>query len=153
MQITRIALQNFKCFKNVDVSLSRITLLTGGNSSGKSSLLYGILAPFQSNEFPFYLSPNGKYVNMGDFEEMSFKNDIKSKIGIDLSEYLLNRIRLAIVKDEIQSSDVSIYYFENSLDGSLTHQIEFTKDGQIKNAPKGFFDTYMIDTMDIALHA
>ena len=70
------------------------------------------------------------------------------------SEYLLNRMRLLIVKEEIQPEDVAVYYFENSIkNGSIAHRIEFTKDGQILNAPKGFFETYMIDTMDIALNA
>ena len=70
------------------------------------------------------------------------------------SEYLLNRMRLLIVQGEIQPEDVAVYYFENSIkNGSVAHRIEFTKQGQILNAPKGFFDTYMIDTMDIALNA
>jgi predicted ATPase len=69
------------------------------------------------------------------------------------SEYLLNRIRLAIVKEEIAPSDISVYFFENSQEGTITHEIEFTKDGQIKNAPQGFFDTYMMDVMNIALYA
>lgn len=402
MPIHRIALKNFKCFKETDVELSRITVLTGENSSGKSSLIYGILAPFQSKDFPLYLSPNGKYVNMGDFRNISFRNlksnkieiiaglynsevgyDFRSvwvsdsndmlkveyltagitypyngesdqieieaisdhnyivkvydskdntqknyqlekvsniidileyqlielisfsstfdkdymnfispfrlapertyyrkakaeeKVGIngegyidqilewehqkapqfkklisilkklelirslktqqlkggrfevnvrtkskgvwasladvgfgisqflpvivaDLqlsdkstlllaqpeihlhpsvqasladyfvnqiretgkqyiiethSEYLLNRLRLDIVKGILAPDDISVYYFEPSPDGSITYRIEFTKDGQIRNAPKGFFDTYMIDTMDIALYA
>jgi predicted ATPase len=407
MRIERLALKNFKCFKEVDVSFSRITLLTGENSSGKSSLIYGILAPIQSinshsNSFPLYLSLNGNYVNMGGGEDISFNHNTNNKLGIYLniltdfetfifdtnwgfetknrypvinhlkmssrleqieltkdvsndyiatlnirnggitnsanlrtnnidditkefhgghpivdsffdslhnsldeefnfissfrlhpdrtyylsksnnkvdkfgsgyidqildwhdrqsdklndlvsllksvnilhdirthkllggrfeikvkvkskskwesladvgfgisqflpiivadlqlwdnstlimsqpeihlhpsvqanlgdylvkqvkeknknyivethSEYLLNRMRLLIVKGEIQPEDVAIYYFENSIkDGSITHRIEFTKDGQILNAPKGFFETYMIDTMDIALNA
>jgi len=69
------------------------------------------------------------------------------------SEYLLNRFRLDIVKGKLDPADISVYYFEPSPKGSITYRIEFTKDGQIKNAPKGFFDTYMIDTMDIALYA
>jgi len=406
MQIHRLALKNFKCFKEVDVSFSKITLLTGENSSGKSSLIYGILAPLQSvssdgNSFPLYLSLNGNYVSMGGFEEVSFNHSLKNNLGIDLnftfggrtyefktswcfdlirnsprlsylknrspfiktvvrqkedlsyvvniehndselepldihdfnaqsidnfnrniydyfieisdnlynelindfnfissfrlqpdrtyyqsllnrtvdkfgggyidqilewndkqseelfelvyilkdlkilhdvkphrlsggrfeikvkvksrskwesladvgfgisqflpiivadlqlfddstliisqpeihlhpsvqanlgnylakqvnkrnknyivethSEYLLNRMRLLIVKGEIQTEDVAVYYFENSIkEGSIAHRIEFTKDGQILNAPKGFFETYMIDTMDIALNA
>jgi len=406
MQIHRLALKNFKCFKEVDVSFSKITLLTGENSSGKSSLIYGILAPLQSvssdgNSFPLYLSLNGNYVSMGGFEEVSFNHSLKNDLGIDLnftfggrtyefktswcfdlirnsprlsylknrspfiktvvrqkedlsyvvniehndselepldihdfnaqsidnfnrniydyfieisdnlynelindfnfissfrlqpdrtyyqsllnrtvdkfgggyidqilewndkqseelfelvyilkdlkilhdvkphrlsggrfeikvkvksrskwesladvgfgisqflpiivadlqlfddstliisqpeihlhpsvqanlgnylakqvnkrnknyivethSEYLLNRMRLLIVKGEIQTEDVAVYYFENSIkEGSIAHRIEFTKDGQILNAPKGFFETYMIDTMDIALNA
>ncbi len=407
MQIHRLALKNFKCFKEVDVSFSKITLLTGENSSGKSSLIYGILTPiqsvnFHSTSFPLYLSLNGSYVSMGGFTNVSFDHNLKHLIGIELmiskynsnsisevittswyfdphskspklnylkrlrtndslnqieikqkedlsyifnssqrylmpdvvdleiqdiddledhflgimddlysifilnfdfnfissfrlqpdrtyyqsltknkvdkfgggyidqildwndnqseelldlalilknlkilydikphrlsggrfeikvkvksrskwesladvgfgisqflpiivadlqlsdnstlimsqpeihlhpsvqanlgdylvkqvkernknyivethSEYLLNRIRLLIVKGEIQPEDVAVYYFENSIkDGSIAHRLEFTKNGQILNAPKGFFETYMIDTMDIALNA
>ncbi len=400
MPIHRISLKNFKCFKETDVELSRITVLTGENSSGKSSLIYGILAPLQSKDFPLYLSPNGKYVNMGDFRDISFKNSKDREIEIDIvasysdwminnfqtiwnynssnnmpelkflkividgkmvreedknhcevsitsdhkykvfymdepvknleldelrdkfkrdrkrsclfihnfeefginfispfrlapertyyqkvkadekigvngegyidqileweqqkapefkqiisilkklklihslktqqlkggrfevnvktkykgvwasladvgfgisqflpviaadlqlandstlilaqpeihlhpsiqasladyfvnqiketkkqyiiethSEYLLNRFRLDIVKGKLDPADISVYYFEPSPDGSITYRIEFTKDGRIKNAPKGFFDTYMIDAMDIALYA
>ncbi|OQX04249.1 MAG: hypothetical protein BWK80_54005 [Desulfobacteraceae bacterium IS3] len=392
MRINSVSLKNFKCFRETEVHLSRITLLTGENSSGKSSLLYGLLAPFQSEGFPFYLSPNGQYVNIGDFREMSFNHLKENKIEINISvtdylndekkyhtvwgidsmnrmpklnyfkftqsiteteiaaddtgyrelskinnekyidrhiekldkvhdeergshllietgdsdlinfigpfrlepertyyqkakagekvgragegyidqileweiqksdkmkklrdilkklkllntlkvrtlpggrfelsvkvrskgnwaalsdvgfgisqflpvivadlqlsddsilvlaqpeihlhpnaqaaladyfvqqvketqkqyviethsEYLLNRIRLAIVKGKIDPSWVSLYYFENSVDGSMTYPIELMTDGQIRNAPQGFFDTYMMDTMNIALYA
>lgn len=85
MYVTKLSLSNFKCFEKVDAPLSKITLLTGSNSSGKSSFLYGLLGPLQSNMFPFYLSPNGKYVNMGDYKEMVFKNLIGRRIGIDIS--------------------------------------------------------------------
>ena len=82
MPINSISLKNFKCFKELDIELSKITLLTGANSSGKSSLIYGLLAILQTEQFPFYLSPNGKYVNMGSFEEISFKHNRKANIEI-----------------------------------------------------------------------
>ena len=89
MQIHRLALKNFKCFKEVDVSFSKITLLTGENSSGKSSLIYGITAPLQSvnpynNSCPLHLSLNGIYVNMGGFEEVSFNHNLNNQIEIKL---------------------------------------------------------------------
>lgn len=369
MLINRLILKNFKCFQEADVTFSKITLLTGENSSGKTSLLYGILAPLQSKDFPFYLSPNGQYVNMGDFEEMSFNHLKDNEIDIEIfiagkiykaykkiqfkttwvidnvpnrlptlnslniivdevklsitkkdaslvfeafrrqaddyffnfvssfrlspqrtyyqqtkvdkvgsdgqnyldqiltwettkspelkeltkilkdlklldslkiqrlkggrfeprvkvknrgkwasltdvgfgisqflpiivadlqmpktsclllaqpeihlhpsvqasladyfvkqvshtdkqyviethSEYLLNRMRLHIVTGQIKPADVAVYYFENSVaTGTVIYPIEFTTDGQIKGAPPGFFDTYMMDVMDIAIHA
>jgi predicted ATPase len=89
MRIHRLALKNFKCFKEVDVSFSKITLLTGENSSGKSSLIYGILVPIQSissygNSFPLYLSLNKNYANLGGFEDVSFNHNLSNKLGIDL---------------------------------------------------------------------
>ena len=92
--------------------------------------------------------------NLSDYLVKQVNEKNKNYIVETHSEYLLNRMRLLIVKGEIQPEDVAVYYFENSIkDGSIAHRIEFTKDGQILNAPKGFFETYMIDTMDIALNA
>ena len=85
MYVTRIATKKFKCFTSIDVELPKLTLLTGANSSGKSSFLCALLLPFQSVGFPFYLSPNGKYINMGDFIEMAHCNRKKEIIGLDLT--------------------------------------------------------------------
>ncbi|MEJ2647821.1 MAG: DUF3696 domain-containing protein [Sedimentisphaerales bacterium] len=85
MFITKLSLRNFRSFEQADISLSKITLITGRNSSGKSSLLYGMLAPLQSEAFPFNLAANGKYVNMGDYREMVFRNDRKRRIGIEIT--------------------------------------------------------------------
>lgn len=84
MKIEKLYLENFKCFSKADIDFGKITLLTGANSSGKSSILYAILGAIQSNEFPLQFSPNGKYVNMGDYEQMVFRNDESKNIRIDL---------------------------------------------------------------------
>ncbi len=94
MYIARIAAKQFKCFKSVDVELPKLTLLTGANSSGKSSLLYALLLPFQSLGFPFYLSPNGKYVNMGDFAEMAHCNQRRGIIEFDYTLQADKEIRV-----------------------------------------------------------
>jgi len=91
--------------------------------------------------------------SLADYFVNQIKETGKQYIIETHSEYLLNRFRLDIVKGKLDPADISVYYFEPSPDGSITYRIEFTKDGQIKNAPKGFFDTYMIDAMDIALYA
>jgi len=67
------------------------------------------------------------------------------------SEYILNRLRASIVKGIISPSSVRVYYFDNQSGEPEIHQVHFTKSGKILNAPKGFFETYMIDVMDIAL--
>lgn len=95
MLIQNLSLKNFKCFEEVDVEFAPITLLTGANSSGKSSLIYSLLAVLQTEQFPFYLSPNGKYVNLGSFEEMVYKKEIDKKIEIGISPFLeIYRFRL-----------------------------------------------------------
>ncbi|MCD8451433.1 AAA family ATPase [Tenacibaculum dicentrarchi] len=77
--IKKINIENFKCYEKIEFDTSKITLLTGANSSGKSSLLYSILGAIQSREFPFQFSPNGKYIKMGDFEEIVHNHD-KTKL-------------------------------------------------------------------------
>ena len=88
MRINKISIENFKCLKSVDIETGKLTLLTGANSSGKSSILYGILGPLQSGEFPFQFSPNGKYVNMGNFQEMSYRHVRENivKIGMEITD-------------------------------------------------------------------
>ena len=62
MDVRKIRLRNFKCFQNVEIDCAKITLLTGANSSGKSSLLDSLLGAVQSARFPLFYSPNGDYV-------------------------------------------------------------------------------------------
>ncbi|WP_113661469.1 DUF3696 domain-containing protein [Pedobacter nanyangensis] len=83
MNIEKIRVRNFKCYDELEVQLSKITLLTGANSSGKSSFLYSILSAVQSREFPFQFSPNGKYVNMGDFTEIVHSHKRENVITLE----------------------------------------------------------------------
>jgi predicted ATPase len=86
MRLTQLNIENFKCFgKEQVIDIGRLTLLTGANNSGKSSLMYSILGAIQSGEFPYQFSTNGKYVNMGDFGEISFGHNEKNKIKIGFS--------------------------------------------------------------------
>lgn len=81
--LKNIALQNFKCFEEMpELELGKITLLTGANSTGKSSLIYGILGVLQSARYPLVFSVNGRYVEMGNFLEMVNNHDGDKKIVI-----------------------------------------------------------------------
>lgn len=76
MELQKVIIENFKCFQSkTEIEFGKLTLLTGANSSGKSSIIYSILGAIQSGEFPFQFSTNGKYVNMGDFNEIVFGHD------------------------------------------------------------------------------
>ena len=85
MKIEQLTLENFKCFKTEKTfDFSKLTILTGANSSGKSSVIYGILGALQSENFPYTYSTNGKFVNLGDFREIVYKNNRNSTITINL---------------------------------------------------------------------
>lgn len=69
-----LEMKNFKIFKTTGkIQTAPITLLSGQNSSGKSSLLQSILAIKQTIESPYTDEPlilNGAYVSLGEFEDI-----------------------------------------------------------------------------------
>lgn len=89
----------------------------------------------------------------GDYLVNQISVNDKSYIIETHSEYIINRIRLAITKGEIDENDVSVFYLENDGVVSKNYEIYLKKNGQIDNAPDGFFETYMMDVMEIALNA
>lgn len=79
-------LTNFKCFEETqNLEFGKLTLLTGANSTGKSSLMYGILGVLQSKNFPLEMAPNGGYVQMGNFLEMAFRHDSHRAVGVSFT--------------------------------------------------------------------
>ena len=58
-----------------------------------------------------------------------------------------------MVKGELRPDQIRVLYFENNGVKSPTHEVEFATDGSVKGAPQGFFDTYGIDVMNIAMEA
>ena len=90
MKIDSLTIENFKCFKaEKTFDFGRITILTGANSSGKSSVMYAILMALQSENFPKKLSINGEYVDLGDFKQIANQHDASKiiKIGYRFDKY------------------------------------------------------------------
>jgi predicted ATPase len=88
MKVQKISFENYKCFDKVNISFGKLTLLTGQNSSGKSSIISGLLAPIQSDKFPYIFSINGKYLNMGSFIEIANSHNFKKtlKLGYEIND-------------------------------------------------------------------
>ena len=83
--LSSVRYRDFKRYKNVGLDLSTpITVLVGPNSSGKSSLLKGLLAFKQTYEDPFdhagFMS-HGQYVDIGLFNEYVRDHDSKETIS------------------------------------------------------------------------
>lgn len=72
-------LTNFKSIYNADIELAPLTVLTGTNSSGKSSFIQSILLIAQTMQNRFYdrsLVLNGNLVDLGQFDDIkSIRND------------------------------------------------------------------------------
>jgi AAA15 family ATPase/GTPase len=86
MNINRVKVENFKSLVNIDLELKNLTIITGVNSSGKSSFIQSLLL-FKENDNNILLdyimtkntklnnnvkiekrklSFNGEYLNIGD---------------------------------------------------------------------------------------
>ena len=91
--------------------------------------------------------------NLGDYFTTQVKSAHKNYVIETHSECLMNRLRLKIVKGELQPEDVRVYYLNQENNKSVVHEIKFLKDGRIVGAPEDFFETYMVDVMNIAMEA
>ena len=73
-------LSNFKSIKNADIELAPLTILTGTNSSGKSSLIQSILLIAQTLRNPIRsrkLVLNGQLTKMGLLKDIqAYDNDV-----------------------------------------------------------------------------
>ena len=65
--IRRLTINNLKSIKNLEMECSNINLLIGTNSSGKSSIIQGLLFFGQNIENAVGL--NGSFVSLGSLEE------------------------------------------------------------------------------------
>jgi len=76
MQIKNISILNFKSLKKIDIKLNNLTLITGVNSSGKSSFIQAILL-FKQNQEKFYAKRGSKIININDkYVNLGKKGDI-----------------------------------------------------------------------------
>ncbi|MFW6130824.1 MAG: AAA family ATPase [Atribacterota bacterium] len=124
MEIKQLKLKNFRCLKKSEIDFGKITLLTGPNNSGKSSIIASLLGALQTKDFPFYYSLNGKYVELGDFKEVIFNHDEDLDITLDFlindrnKEYHFNTTWMKDSKNnmvKIKSLKIKCKYFTISL--------------------------------------
>ena len=88
--INRIHLVNFKAFRDQVVEIAPLTLLSGLNGSGKSSLLQSLLLLRQSWDIGYLakdqVALNGRYVSLGTFRDALFESaSDEGRIQITLS--------------------------------------------------------------------
>lgn len=86
--IESVRLRNFKCFADASVPLGALTLLTGLNGAGKSSVLQGLLLLRQSSQQGLLglgrLALNGDLVQLGTAQDALYGYAEKPEIGFDL---------------------------------------------------------------------
>lgn len=91
--------------------------------------------------------------NLGDYFVQQINNSNKNYVVETHSEYLLNRLRLEIAKGTLNADDIRVYYINLEEGKTKMHHVKFCKNGQIEGAPEDFFETYMMDVMNLAMTA
>ncbi len=107
--ITQIGLDNFKCFTQLKLDLGKITLLTGKNSSGKSSILQSLAILNQTiiaNEWSKSILLNGMNVSLGSARDVINQSLYGEKNKLKISIETDGDIELAW---ELQAKDVDVY--------------------------------------------
>ena len=89
--LTGLGLRNFKAFGDEmqEAPLSKITLIYGPNSGGKSSIIQALLLLKQSlrNNYAYrerLLVPRGEYTDLGSFQSLMHGHDLDRELGISV---------------------------------------------------------------------
>lgn len=96
--ISKIVIDNFKCFDTVQIELKNLNILCGTNSSGKSSVIQSLL--LIDNCLSEEASLNSNWLNLGYFEEI--RNFIIRRDNINITiEQQGNKYNLCINESTI----------------------------------------------------
>lgn len=66
--LKKIAISNFKSFSHQEINFNKLTILSGLNSSGKSTIINSVLLPLQIDTAGDKLFLNGVFFNLGVFK-------------------------------------------------------------------------------------
>lgn len=84
-----LKINNFRSYKNETFNFSRINILIGENSSGKSSLFKFLLALKQtfsdSKSRDYNLALNGDYADLGTFKDVIYYNDTNLNLDFEFT--------------------------------------------------------------------
>ncbi len=88
--LTRLKLNHFKAWRELDITFGQITGLFGTNSSGKSSLIQWLLLLKQTKNatdmgLVLDLGAHGQYVNLGSFKDIIHRHDTDTPLEWQLA--------------------------------------------------------------------
>ncbi len=128
--LKQLRLKNFRAFKSLDASFSKINVFVGPNNSGKSSIISAINLIAQNTNLTSGergLSLNGDHVELGTYHDMVHGHNSKShvSIGFNIGHYKYDyKYKYRLQRREIELSDAVItdnfyeYHYINNGDTS-----------------------------------
>ncbi|GKV81414.1 hypothetical protein PEC106664_21880 [Pectobacterium carotovorum subsp. carotovorum] len=140
--ISNISIDNFKCFNELTLPINKLTLLTGFNASGKSTVLQSLLLLSQAlrkNISCNYISVNGSLVKLGSSTDILHESDEplsnqkkELSLGITYQSGSIkwsflpmkkNRNNLEVVRLAIKETPSTDILYENNLDGIIPDNV------------------------------
>jgi predicted ATPase len=126
--IKNIKLQNFKCFEKQNLRFKALTLLSGLNSSGKSSVLQSLLLlrqSYQQNLLPNTgLALNGDLVCIGTAQDALFEGAKEDIIGFQITwENNIERNWNFIYHKELDVLKINKSETENTTENTIENKI------------------------------
>lgn len=83
MKLQKMTLENFRAFKSAEISFEPdITVLVGGNGSGKSSALQGLLLPLQKIVNSYLYNEGSEAIDYNDFKLYSIQSSDNSLLSV-----------------------------------------------------------------------
>lgn len=108
--IDQLSLTNFKAFRSADIPLAPVTLLTGLNSSGKSSVLQSFVLLRQSYDSSTLFSSDGGLLLNGDLVELGTGLDVLHEDFVPTPEAPAPLIGIGLRTTEGQTFNWSALY-------------------------------------------
>ena len=144
--ISKLYIENFRSIKKAELPLGKITVLTGANNSGKSSLLYGFLVlrdfvmnPNQPLEGLFALP----FINLGGFQEVVSRQNPGGEIllGIEAIDNELNisvsyKIELSEYSTKIKTTSSQPFDFNAELQVGLPYSANIKRAFETSKLPE-----------------
>lgn len=99
--IKKLTIDNLKSIRHLEMECANINLLIGTNSSGKSSIMQGLLFLEQNNNKPVGL--NGEFMSLGTFEENKCAYCDGKEISVSIEDQQENSwtMRLFYASDQL----------------------------------------------------
>ena len=146
--INEIELYNLKCFKNIKIPANNITLLTGINGTGKSTVLQSLVLlkqSYESNKDMRVLYLNDEdYIELGNAEDVLCSNADEDSIGFKYNvdgniysfEYVLSNDRFSDTLISKSKTDGTDFFINNNVRYLSADRITPRKFYRIANADK-----------------
>jgi len=148
--LTEIYLEYFKCFEKLRLPLAPLTLLTGLNASGKSSILQALLLLHQTavdNKFSDSLLLHGSVVRLGTagdvIDKVNGRDELTIKLSTDKDSFLwrfnaTDRDKLVIPLQDVEYcyTDDGIYKSEKKMVGKDFYRLFFPFSSRVTSEVK-----------------